>query len=228
MDGMESFLGMDQDKPMSEAAFEAFKDKMAGAAKDLKAWGKGEQKQKAKEDELYKILKAYLQRSGKSSFVLLIARLLEENVPAGFVLGIILLGDKEIQKDLNLNLSLPHGTEEAVENSTMLTLFGIEDQTLPLRAKIEIDYWTKNLLEQALLVPQRIVKTVEEKTQEGQASGKPKLIAIQLTSFVLREFLSQYKLDTEFENVQHFALFVLSGILRQVHTQLDGQNLLGE
>ncbi len=110
----------------------------------------------------------------------------------------------------------------------MLTLFGIEDQTLPLRAKIEIDYWTKNLLEQALLVPQRIVKTVEEKTQEGQASGKPKLIAIQLTSFVLREFLSQYKLDTEFENVQHFALFVLSGILRQVHTQLDGQNLLGE
>lgn len=231
MDGLESFLGLDQDRPMSEAAFEAFKQKMAGTAQDLKAWGKGEQRQKAKEDELYKILKAYLQRSSKTSFVLLIARLLEENVPAGFVLGLILLGDKEIQKELNVNLALPDGgvsAPQSTENSTMLALFGIEDKTLPMQAKIEFDYWIKNLLEQASASPQRIIKTLEEKTDQGQPSGKPKLVAIQLTSFVLKEFLSQFKLESEFENIQHFALFVLSGILRQIHNQVDGQNLLGE
>lgn len=230
MDGLESFLGMDKDAPMSEAAFEAFKQKMQGTGQDLKAWGKSEQRQKAKEDELYKILKAYLQRSSQTSFVLLIARLLEENVPAGFVLGIILLGDREIQKELNIHLALPEGSPStaAPENSTMLTLFGIEDHTLPLKAKIEFDYWIKNLLEQAGVTPHRIIKTLEEKTAEGQPGGKPKLVAIQLTSFVLREFLSQFKLDAEFENVQHFALFVLSGILRQIHDRVEGQNLLNE
>lgn len=234
MDGLESFLGMDKDEPMSEAAFEAFKQKMQGSGQDLTAWAKGEQRQKAKEDELLKILLKYIKRHDKTSFVLLISRLLEQNVPAGFILAIILLGDKEVQDDLNIKLALPgevtteNNTSNLEENTTMLALFGIQDHTMPLKARIEFDYWTKNLLEQASLVPHRIIKTLEEKDENGIPNGKPKLISIQLMSFVLREFLSRFQIASEFESVQHFALFVLAGIIKQTHKQVDEQNLLNE
>jgi len=234
MEGLENFAGFDSGEGVSEEAFERFKERMKGAAKDLKAWQKGEQKQKKREDELIKILLKYIKAHKKSSFTLLVSRMLEENIPASFVLGIILLGDEAIQSEMGIKIALPpasEGTSTAqspAPGQSLLAVFGIEDATLPLKAKAEFDFWIKNLIDQASVHPHKIISTLEEKNEKGEPAGAPKLIAIQLQSFVLREFLNHFKIDYEFEKIQDFAKFVLISIIQQMHKQADDQNLLGD
>ena len=105
MSDLESFGGMDAGgDQMSAAAFEKFKERMKAAAAQLKALQAGEQKQKKTEDELIKILLKFITSGKKRDILMLVLRLLEMNVPAGFIVSLLIISNQEIQQELNLKL----------------------------------------------------------------------------------------------------------------------------
>ena len=143
---LESFIGFDAGEGMSEAAFEAFKEKMKAAAAQIAAIKKEEGKQKKKEEELHKILLKFIQNSGKKDLTLLISRALEQNIPANFIMAMILLGNEDIQREVGHFIMLSAAQEEQSEsqqqnsNSQALTFFDEEDKTTPLKIKIIFEF----------------------------------------------------------------------------------------
>lgn len=259
---LESFIGLDQGEGMSEAAFEAFKEKMKAAAAQIAAIRKEEGKQKKKEEELLKILLKFVKNSSKKELVLLISRVLEQNIPANFILAIILLGNDEILKEVgHFALLTDSGRPESSHNSqapqnshnhssqaehqksdhpqsTALIFFSQYDETMPLKIKIELDNWIKNLLFQAEENPQKLLRNAydvemrelpkewdfEESKYEKIETIKP--VIIQLLTFVMRDFLEQNKLSQAYEKLYDFAKFIFTGILNKTKESLDDRKIL--
>lgn len=229
---LEYFFGADQGEGMSEAAFEVFKEKMKKAAAQIAAIKKEEGKQKKKEEELLKILSKFVKTSQKKDLVLLISRALEQNIPANFILAVILLGNEDIQKEIGSFLML----KGAVSEEKALTFFR-EDKTLPLKIRIELDNWMKSLLMQALETPQKLLKSTYEFEMieiEKSEFGNPKFeekkrikpVLIQLAAFVMRDFLEQNKIVESYSKLKEFAEFFLKGILAKTQEALDNRKFL--
>ncbi len=224
---------------MSEAAFEAFKEKMKAAAAQIAAIKKEEGKQKKKEEELHRVLLKFIQRSDKKDLCLLISRALEQNIPANFVLAIILLGNEDIQKEVGKFIMISGESSDASsdvssgasseEPTRALTFFDAEDKTLPIKIKAEVDSWIKNMLYQAQESPQKLVKNAYESAfEEAQHEERKKIKEIlpRLIAFVLRDFLEQNKIDEKYEKLSDFSSFIIKGILSKVREELDKRKFL--
>ncbi|MBD3360793.1 hypothetical protein GF366_03260 [Candidatus Peregrinibacteria bacterium] len=231
---LESFIGREGDEGMSEAAFEAFKEKMKKAAAQIAAIKKEEGKQKKKEEELLKILLKFVKNSQKKELVLLISRVLEQNIPANFVLAIILLGNEDIQREVGkfLMLESPEEKPEAKAGEKDLIFFKQEDESLPLKVRIEIDEWIKSLFFQAEENPQKIIKNAYKTEIIEEPEYKEKKILktplIQLTTFVIRDFLEQNKISEPYSKLKNFASFILKGILSKTQENLEKRKLIAD
>ncbi len=151
----------------------------------------------------------------------MISRCIEQNIPANFILSVILLGNEDVQKDIGAYLML----KASANDEKSLTFFGEADQALPLKLKIEIDHWIKNMLSQAQESPQKIIKTSYQFKDEEKII---KSILIQLLCFVLRDFLEQNNVDEPYEKLYNFSEFVLKGILNKTEEFLDNQKLISD
>ncbi|MBI5753747.1 hypothetical protein HZA40_01220 [Candidatus Peregrinibacteria bacterium] len=234
---LEQFIGFDQGEGMSEAALEALKEKMAAAAAQIAAIKKEEGKQKKKEEELLKFLLKFVKTSDKKELVLLISRVLEQNIPANFILAVIVLSNAEIIQEIGHFNLLRSGMNEQSSSRTLI-FFNEKDDTLPLKIKIELDTWIKNLLFQAEEAPQKLLKNsydiemhelpkewdFEETQYEKIETIKP--VIIQLLTFVMREFLEQHQLSEPYEKLYDFAKFIVTGILNKTKESLEGRKLL--
>lgn len=212
---LESFIGLDSGEPMSAAALEKLREKMKAASAQIKAIKKEEKKAKKKEYDLLKILLKFVKTSHKTDLTLLISRVLEINVPANFILAVILLGNKEIQEEVGkmLMLNAPASDEKA------LTFFG-KDETLPLKIKIELDNWIKDMLAQAEEYPQKMIKTAYKTEFDEQPA------LIELLAFVVSDFLINHNLPEPKAKIGEFAKFILKGILAKTEESLDQRKLL--
>lgn len=239
---LEQFTGFDQGgEGMSEAALEALKERMAAAAAQIAQIKKEEGKQKKKEEELLKFLLKFVKTSDKKELVLLISRVLEQNIPANFILAVIILSNAEIIQEIgNFNL-LPSGVNSQSDkesSSHALVFFDPQDETLPLKIKIELDTWIKNLLFQAEETPQKLLKNSYDlemrelpKEWDFEESKYEKIetiksVLIQLLTFVMREFLEQHALTEPYEKLYDFAKFIITGILNKTKEGLEGRKLL--
>jgi hypothetical protein len=235
---LESFISAEGDEGMSAASLEQLRDKMKRAAAQIKAIKKEEKKQKKKEDDLLRILLQFVKTSHKHELVLLISRVLEQNVPANFVLAMILLGNEEIQEAVGKFLMLEQGSDELGENSKALIFFDQTDESIPLKLKIEIDSWIKNLLSQAQESPQKLIATAYDKKMieietesqfdetEYREEKDVKAAIIQLATYVLRQFLEENKEDQPYKKLQSFCGFIITGILKKVEEELNNRDLL--
>jgi len=232
---LEQFISPDQGEGMSEAAFEAFRERMAAAAAQIAQIKKEEGKQKKKEEELLKILLKFVKTSSKTELVLLVSRVLEQNIPANFILSIIVLSNPEIHEEVGHFKMLenqPGATSQA------LVFFNANDDTLPLKVKISLDNWIKNLLIQAEENPQKLLKTAFEvemrelpKEWEFEESKYERIervrpILVQLITSVMREFLEQNNASEPFDKLYDFAKFIITGILNKTRENLEGRKLL--
>ncbi|MBD3330920.1 hypothetical protein GF354_05330 [Candidatus Peregrinibacteria bacterium] len=217
---LESFIGFESGEGMSESAFEAFKEKMKTAAAQIAAIKKEEKKQKKKEEDLLKLLLKFIQTSQNKTLTLLIARALEQNIPSNFILAVILLGNIEIQQEIGSFL-LPHElkVEENNSNTTALTFFG-EDQTLPLKQRIELDNWLKGIVFQADENPHKLIKHAYF-YPKGSKDKKIKKALIELVQYVVEDYIGPQN-----KKYEGFAKFVLKGILKKTEEKLKERNLI--
>ncbi|MBT7736210.1 hypothetical protein HN709_00830 [Candidatus Peregrinibacteria bacterium] len=238
---LESFIGLDQGEPMSEAAFEKFKEKMARAQAQIAQIKKEEGKQKKKEQDLLKILSHFVRTSHKSDLVLLITRVLEQDIPANFVLAIVVLGNEDIQKAAGKEFLLSAPDLDPAAEEKALIFFSEEDETIPLRVKIEVDNWIKGMMIQAEDRPHKLLKNAyfkdmvelpkENDYDEAEYKEETKLkdIVYILMAYILKDFLRQNNQPEESEKLEEFCEFILTGILNKTQENLDNrQELKGD
>lgn len=217
---------------MSASAFEALREKMKAASAQMAAIKKEEKKQKKPEDELIKILSHFIQTSHKRQLVLLISRVLEKNIPANFVIAIILLSNDELKPAVGKQFVLPapetaEGESEVTPDEKALIFFTDDDETVPLQAKITLDNWVKTLLIQAEERPQKLLKNAYEYDEDKNKNITHPLI--RLAAFIVEEFASQKHIETADLNLNEFAEFLLTGVLNKTQEGIDNRkNLEGD
>ncbi len=240
MGDLEFFNPSEGGESYDPAAFERFKEKAKKNAKFIAAIKKQEQKQKKKEDELFKILMKFFQTHTKPGILLLAARLLEQNVPPSFVLAVLLLGNEELKKEAGNFLGLPEpekkegsaaggSPSEAPPKSTpevhseFSLIANFSDKTIPLKVKAEIDIWGKTLLEAATANPFRLIETILEK------NGKIKPITIDCMANVMQDYLEHAGVeDFAYESMYSFCEFLARGILQKIRYDIENRKLLPE
>lgn len=230
----ESFAGFNSSEGMSESSLEELKEKMKAAAAQIAAIKKEEGKQKKKEDELIAILFYFIKNSSKKDLTSKISKVLAQNIPARFVLAVILLGNKEIQRALKKEL-LNEESIKMLENggevdSRALTFFK-EDQTLPLRIKIELDAWIKEILKEAEEVPQKLLASIYEvtpswKEEEVKKKSISKAVIDLMTFITVDYFDTQEFKNYQIKEVEKLALFLIKGIISQVKNNLENRKHL--
>ncbi len=218
MSDLESFFSADnRGESMDPAAFERFKERMAAAAAQLKALQKQEQKQKKKEDELIKILLRFIQTGTKRDIMILVSRLLEQNVPAAFIVSLLLINNEDIQKELGVKLFLPGAVEE--EKATALTLpdHYMKGEIIPLKIKIAIDAWAHEIVERSQEYAHRVLETVLDR------DGLVKLVVLQLGVFCLRDYLEEEGIRIDYDLMKGFVELMLEGILKKVEEEFKNR-----
>jgi hypothetical protein len=219
MSDLESFAGFnDRNEGMDAAAFERFKERMAAAAAQLKSIQAGEQKQRKKEDELIKLLLKFIQSGQNRDILLLVSRLLEQNVPASFILSILLINNAFIQQELGLKL-LPAGKIENTSAQTLPDQY-MGNQAIPLKIKIAIDAWLQEIAKYASEKPQRLLATILE------SDGQLKRSLIQLAILCLQDFLRENGLQPNYESLKGFIKLMLQGIIKKIQEELKNRKQL--
>lgn len=225
MSGFESFIATEQ-VGMSPEAFEAFKERMKKNAVFIKAIKKDEKNQKKHEDKLIKFLIQFIQsRSTNPSLLKLLAAAMDKNIPADFLVAIILLSHPEVQEELSKLLGAPevekeqHSDEEMINSGKELQLFGVQDETVPLKIKIEIDNWIKNLNEAATSNPHKILKFAYKEE-------KPDKSLIDLTAYIINELFEKEDFQSNYSNTVEFAKFTLKAVLKNASSQIKDQKLI--
>jgi len=93
MSDFEFFGGGDVAESYDPAAVERFKERIKQNAQFIAALQQQEKKQKGKDDALFQILLKWIKKNQNRGIMLLVAKLIEFNVPAGFILALLLLGN---------------------------------------------------------------------------------------------------------------------------------------
>lgn len=231
MSDLENFAAQ-EGQESDPQALEALREKMRANAQQFKKDKKQEDQQHKKEGSLAHIIVKFLQaqgaqagnQTGSQEIMLLIVRCLEQNIPPVLVLAILLLTEHEtLPTEEIIPDKIAQASQEMAARPTIytnaLTKIGLNEDTLPIKLKAEINKWIANIRHTAddkgPIVPQTL----------REPDGKIKVIAIQLTAFILRKFLSQHNLDPEYKKIQAFAHFTLDSVCKSIENKMTNNSL---
>lgn len=244
MDGLDFFSPTEGGESYDPAAFERFKEQVKKNGQFVAALRKSEQKQKKKEDALAQILLQFIQANQNSALMILVSRLLEENIPASFILAIIILGNEEIKQavreheEREARLALAGGEQPipsifsqqdivhdtAVASSQFSLMNRFSNATISLTIKIALDEWGVGIYQAASGQPFRVLETLLDK------QGLLKNIVIDASANVLHSFLvsqdSALFGSRGYTSFFSFCEFMLKGILQKLKEQIENQKQL--
>ncbi len=203
---------------VSEAAREKLQEELRKAASDAKKAKRDEGRARVRDDRLVKIIMQFLYHAKKRKLALLITRLLGKNVPVTFILSVLSLNFPEITEILSEQLS----HEKIEEEDLLLSKEGGGKELTVFTDKMmkRVDEWGNEIFKNASVSPLKHLRTLA--THDGVD-----LTAIQLTAFVLRDFLLDNKVEEiNFEDIQSFSEFILKGVLKKLHELAEGQGVL--
>lgn len=247
MSDLESFGALDGGEGLDPAALERFNEQMRENAAHIAALQKAQAAQKQQEDKLVKILLKFIQTSQKKELVVLVTELLEQNVPAGFILSLIVLGNEDIQDEAGIKLALPEeditrleaalaaerAHEQAVNShqdgasaSTQIIRFNSDISTLPLKVRIAVDLWSKNILAAGMGTPNKVLDSVYLPGMRGESVAPDgeihiKDIVVKTAVFVVYEFMHSNRVEGKRSEIYDFCLLLLKGILQKIEESLQ-------
>lgn len=245
MSDLESFGGLDGGEGLDPAALERFNEQMRENAAHIAALQKAQAAQKQQEDKLVKILLKFIQTSSKTELVVLVTELLAQNVPAGFILSVIVLGNDDIQEEAGIKLSLPeedmrrlemvqaiseaeavNTTQGSANTSTGLVKFNQDFSTLPLKVRIAIDLWSKSILAAGMGNPNKVLDSVYmpgmryvSEAHEGEMPIKD--VVVKTAVFVVYEFMYANNVEGSRAEIYDFCLVLLKGILQKIEESIQ-------
>lgn len=222
MSTLDSFVGFEDLSQASNAeSYRQFQQRMQAAASQIQAIRASEQKQKKKEDQLIKILLKFIQSSqhgtSEDQIIELVSKLLGKNLPAAFILSLILLAYPEIQQETGL--LLPSTTEQTISSTTTnndqnssTTLPDLYLQkTLPLKLKIDIQAWIGELFNQT----QENQKKLRLHALTPSAEFLPEIPALAFQ--ILQNYLHSAEVFQDPKSSQAFLNLVFKNLADELH-----------
>lgn len=199
--------GEGRDK-MSEQAYEQFQEQMRQTAQQLKALQKGEQKKKKKEDRLQKILTDFWKKRTRAGVVNSAVKLLAENIPPLFVLGVMILTDHQSMEEAGKVLQ-----EEGRRLSPLS--FVEEDFELVPEANGVLTDWMNIVAEYAGRDPIKFLKTIKNQDK------KLKYIVVEFVGKVLKEYFDEKSMEADQENLNQFGVIVMQKVIEAVQQNAE-------
>ncbi len=250
MNGLDSFFGLDQPEgAISAEKVREYKARMQRNQKAMAAARQQEQRQKKKEDNLAAILLRFIQTNQRGDVTALVSRCLEDNMPAVFILAVLMLGNEALQKELGIQLeahsdspkalgSSPDSLKSAVEAQETLeslenpetkgamVVFGQSNHAFPLKMRMTVDLWGKNIWEAISPIPERMFKTACIRSDNPEADPQPKEIVTQLAGMVLRDYFHDNHFEAPPETLNRFSIFLITGLFKRLKDQVANQQQL--
>jgi hypothetical protein len=207
----------------SPESFRLFQERMKVASAQIQAIRAGEQKQKKKEDELARILSEFIKTlqsdSDHAGFIVHITKLLALNLPAAFILSLIIINFPRLQEQTGLKLlSFEEAARAGALDAPTLPDLYMAGPALPPPLKIALDSWIQEISRVSQEQRQKLL-------QRGVGPAGRWHAEIQETmSFSLSHYLEQQGFPINSEFSETFCRFCLDGMLKQLMEQLPGLN----
>ena len=208
MSGVESFSGFEsQNLSGSAESLQAFKEKMAAAAAQLKTQQAQEQRQKQKEENLAKILSDFLKSGQDPILIHLITFLLSKNLPAIFILSLLFLNFPDLEKAASLQL-LESSEATKTGATTVNALLASSSPTLPLEIKLAINTWLTNISQTIDQNRTRIIPNTLSPSNEIH----PEIY--ELATQILSSYLQKNEIFEPLENLRKFVTFSINSFFK--------------
>lgn len=179
-------------KEQSEVSDEKFQEQMRKTQAAVKRLQKEEGQAKKNDSNLAKIIVQFLGQSGNTNLFLLISRVVAQNIPSELIIAILSLVDKHAEKETKGYLSGEKGKALTVHRKA-------DFKSLDPKHKKDIDEWVHDMFQVAAKRPHLVLDNMVNK-----ASFEISPTLIQLSAFILRDYLAKNDLNVEFEILHEF------------------------
>lgn len=211
-----------------EMSDEQFRDEMKKTQQALAQLQKEEGKAKSNDYNLAAIIVQFLSQPEYTDLFLLISRTVAQNIPSELIIAILSLVDKKAEEKVKGILEAgktekpgPSKAEGAEEAS--LTIHEKADfKSLSPEHKKAINNWVSNMSKVAAKKPHRTLESLVVPGPQRELSPMP----IQLSAFILRNYLTDHQIDIEFENLHDFMQGVFVEIVKNLENLVKKQKKL--
>ena len=209
-------------KEHDEKGDEQFREEMKRAQQALTQLKKEEGQAKSDDDQLAKIIVAFLGQPGNTDLFLLISRAVGQNIPSQLILAVISLIDPKASEEVKKLLHSAHVHKQ--QESALSVYQGQGLNTLPPADKKRIDEWIQSMQNIALTKPHRTLESLVVQRREGdEIIREVSPVIIQLASFILRNYLAGKSISIDFEELHGFMQIVFVEIVKKTEGQIEGQ-----
>lgn len=224
MSELENFIAPDEGsgggKEQTSEHREQFEEHMRDAAKKGAAAKKEEKKAKRRDKHLAKLLAYFIKNANTPDSERLLNTLvlcLKNQMPTELLVALLTLmypNLKEALVDIDDTTVMQVMAEEKMRLLSIpydpgVVAYGpseFNEHHLPEEVKIGVNAWIQTLLVAVRIHPDWLMGRV-------MRSGEPDSSLIQLSSYLLEQFLQKHKVSGEFEKIRQFAQFIVMGVL---------------
>lgn len=190
---------------LSEAAREAAQQRFAGTQQALQQLQREEKKSRKRDDSVAQVILQFLTDTQKTHLATLISRLVSLNCPSTFILAVLSLINEQCRaiteeylKEKEIDASIATVDSSMVPaNSALSEESNAQLGAWMVRCELTMRADEDHVLDALVVDDQNIDGTV-----------------LQLTAFVLQEFLAAHKKEIPFEHLQQLAVAILQPIFQ--------------
>lgn len=219
-------------KEQDEKSDEQFRDEMKRAQQQLAQLQKEEGQVRASDNDLAQIIVQFLSQPGNTDLFLLISRTVAQNIPSELILAIIALVDKNASKEIEGYLKAPEG--ERAEITALTVADNRNFHSLSPEQKKSVDNWISNIVQVAISKPHRTLESLIVKKRSDNPADNGKLIhevspsIVQLSAFILRNYLKEQGVSFEFDDLHEFMQTVFVKLIKNLGEIVEGQKQISK
>jgi hypothetical protein len=216
-------------KERDEKSDEKFRDEMKRAQQALAQLQKEEGKAKSNDHKLAQILIQFLSQPENTDLFLLISRAIAHDIPSELILAVISLIDKKASEEVKGYLESSKKPKSA--ESKALTIAENKDfRSLSPDQKIAIDKWISVINEVAYKKPHRILENliITKKSEFNETTREISPALVQLSAFILRNYLSSQNVSFEFPQLKEFMQAVFVNLVKNLEELVKEQKKITE
>jgi len=208
----ELFGGAPGGKEKVQESDEHFQERYRQAQSQIKQIKKDESKHKRNDNQLAKVIVRFLGQKNHTSLFLLISKLIAADVPSDLILAVISLIDNDCADLIAVKVA---------EGNLQIQSAKVATAAISKSNQERVAQWGAVIGAVAFSRPVRNFQAIVDQEQ------KIRLPLLQLTAFVLREFLENFGENVNFENVKSFCMSLWHSIAQGAVAKIqpDSKNL---
>lgn len=214
-------------KEAGEGSDEKFRDEMKKTQQALAQLQKEEGRAKTNDNKLALILIKFLSQSENTDLFLLVSRAVAQNIPSELILAVISLIDKKASEEVKGFLESGEGQTSEIKALTITENKNF--QSLSPDQKKAIDNWIDNINKVSFKKPHRILESIIIKKRSENPSHLNNIVReispalVQLSAFILRNYLIAQKVSFEFRQLQEFMQAVFIKLVKNLEELIQEQ-----